>query len=56
MSFKAVNPGFPIGVVNMGRGSSKFDEEGAGGLSQNMGGEHEGSLKCCQKITVKEFI
>ena len=26
-----------------------------GGLSQNMGGEHGGRLKCYQKITVKEF-
>ena len=32
--------------------SSKFD---GGGLSQNMGGAW-GSLKCCQKIPVKEFI
>ena len=26
-----------------------------GGLSQNMGGEHGGRLKCYQKIPVKEF-
>ena len=37
-----------------GGGSSKFDGGGGGGFSQYMG-EH-GSLKCCQKIPVKEFI
>ena len=41
LSYKEEYPGFPTGVANMGGGFSKFDE---------------GSLKCCQKITVKEFI
>ena len=51
------NAGFPTGVANMGgtgESSSKFDV-GGGGLSQNMAGAW-GSLKCCQKIPVKEFI
>ena len=41
-------PGFPTGFANRG-GSSKFD---GGGLKS----KHGGSLKCSQKIPVKEFI
>ena len=45
--------GFATGVEKMGEGggSSKFDD-GGGGLKSI----HGGSLKCCQKMHVKEFI
>ena len=41
-------PGFPTGVANMGGGG--------GGGPQNLMGGAWGSLKCCQKIPVKELI
>ena len=42
--------GFPTGVANIGGGG--------GGLRASVKklGEHEGNLKYCQKIPVKEFI
>ena len=50
---KKLNSGFPIGVENMGGGSSKFDRGGS--LSQFMRVAW-GGLKFCRKIPVKEFI
>ena len=44
--------GFPQVLQTWGA-SSKFD--GGGLKSKHGGGGHGGSLKCCQKIPVKEF-
>ena len=41
--------GFPTSVANMG------GVEGGGLNSKHGWGVHGGSLKCCQKIPVKEF-
>ena len=44
----------PSAIIQLIRGGGT-PQNLMGGLSQNMGGEHGGRLKCCQKITVKEF-
>ena len=50
---KKLNSGFPIGVENMGGGSSKFDR---GGELKSIYEGSMGGLKFCRKIPVKEFI
>ena len=47
--------GFPTGVANMGGAPQSL--MGEGGLKSKHGGSMGGgSLKCCRKIPVKEFI
>ena len=49
--------GFPKGVQNMGgRGRGAAAPQNGRGASVKTWGEHRGSLKCCRKIPVKEFI
>ena len=45
----------PLCNYSADKGGGGTPQNLMGGLSQNMGGEHVWRLKCCQKITVKEF-